>query len=142
MRPIAGRFAFTVFALGIIGTGLLALPVLAGSAAYAIGEAMQWPVGLAKMPRRAKAFYATIAVATGLGAVLNFTAIDPVKALFWSAVVNGVVAVPVMFMTMLLASRRTVMGQFALKRPLKIMGWLATAAMTVAAIGMFATWGD
>jgi NRAMP (natural resistance-associated macrophage protein)-like metal ion transporter len=142
LRPIAGRFAFTVFALGIIGTGLLALPVLAGSVAYAIGEAMQWPIGLAKMPRRAKAFYATIAVATGLGAVLNFTSIDPVKALFWSAVVNGVVAAPVMFMTMLLASRRTVMGQFALKRSLKIMGWLATVAMTVASIGMFATRGD
>jgi Mn2+/Fe2+ NRAMP family transporter len=97
LRPIAGNFAFTVFALGIIGTGLLALPVLAGSAAYAIGEALGWPVGLAKMPHRAKAFYVTIAIATGLGAVLNFTPIDPVKALFWSAVINGVVAAPVMF---------------------------------------------
>lgn len=142
LRPIAGRLAFTVFALGIIGTGLLALPVLAGSAAYAVGEALRWPVGLEKQPRRAKAFYATIVIATCVGATLNYTSIDPVKALFWSAVVNGVVAAPVMFMMMLLASRRAVMGQFTLTRPLKFTGWLATLVMAVAAVGMFATWGD
>jgi NRAMP (natural resistance-associated macrophage protein)-like metal ion transporter len=142
LRPIAGRFAFTVFAAGIIGTGLLALPVLAGSAAYALGEALRWPVGLARQPLRAKAFYGTIAAATAVGVALNFSAIDPVKALFWSAVVNGVVAVPVMTMTMLLAARPNVMGRFALRGPLKVMGWLSTAAMALAAIGMFATWGD
>ena len=142
LRPIAGRFTFTVFALGIIGTGLLALPVLAGSAAYALGEALKWPVGLGKTLPHAKAFYGTIAGATVIGALLNFTSLDPVKALFWSAVINGVVAVPVMVAMMLLASRSKVMGQFSLKLPLKILGWLATAAMALAAIGMFATWGS
>ena len=141
LRPIAGRFAFTIFALGIIGTGLLALPVLAGSAAYAVGEALQWPVGLARQPLRAKAFYGTIAVATAIGTVLNFTPIDPIKALFWSAVINGVVAVPVMVMMMVMAVRGKVMGQFALSLPLRVMGWLATAVMAAAAVGMFATWG-
>jgi Mn2+/Fe2+ NRAMP family transporter len=142
LRPIAGRFAFVVFALGIVGTGLLALPVLAGSAAYALGEALRWPVGLARRPLRAKAFYATIAVATVVGGCINFTSIDPIKALFWSAVINGVVAVPVMVMMMLLAVRCDVMGDFALGWPLKILGWLATIVMAVVAIGMFATWNS
>src|SRR5471032_1437460 len=90
LRPIAGQFAFTIFALGIIGTGLLALPVLAGSAAYAVGEALKWRVGLAHLPGRAPAFYGTIALATLAGAAVNFTPLDPIKALFWSAVINGV----------------------------------------------------
>jgi NRAMP (natural resistance-associated macrophage protein)-like metal ion transporter len=142
LRPIAGKFAFAVFALGIIGTGMLALPVLAGSAAYAVGEVFDWPVGLAREPRRAKAFYATIAGATAVGAALNFTPLDPVKALFWSAVVNGVVAVPIMVLIMLMAANPKIMGQFVLAKPLKMMGWLATLVMAAAAIGMFATWGD
>jgi Mn2+/Fe2+ NRAMP family transporter len=142
LRPIAGNFAFTIFALGIIGTGLLALPVLAGSAAYAVGEALQWRVGLAQRPSRARAFYGTIAAATVVGAVLNFTPLDPIKALFWSAVINGVTAVPIMVMIMLLASRRRVMGQFTLRPVLKSLGWTATGVMTAAAIGMFATWGS
>jgi NRAMP (natural resistance-associated macrophage protein)-like metal ion transporter len=142
LRPIAGPFAFTIFALGIIGTGLLALPVLAGSAAYAVGESLHWPVGLAKRPHRAKAFYGTIAVATVVGGVINFSSIDPMKALFWSAVVNGVVAAPVMAMMMLLASRQDVMGEFVLGPWLKRIGWLATGVMLLAAIGMFATWGS
>jgi NRAMP (natural resistance-associated macrophage protein)-like metal ion transporter len=142
LRPIAGRFAFTVFALGIIGTGLLAVPVLAGSAAYAVGEALQWPVGLAKRPGRAPAFYATIAAATLIGALLNFSPLDPIKALFWSAVINGVAAVPIMVMIMLMASRKRVMGQFTLRPVLASLGWLATAAMAIAAVGMFATWGS
>jgi Mn2+/Fe2+ NRAMP family transporter len=141
LRPLAGRFAFTIFALGIIGTGLLALPVLAGSAAFALGEALQWPVGLARRPPKAKAFYGTIAAATVVGAMLNFSALDPVKALFWSAVLNGVVAVPVMVMMMLMAIRRDVMGEFIIGPLLRVIGWLATAAMALAAIGMFATWG-
>jgi NRAMP (natural resistance-associated macrophage protein)-like metal ion transporter len=139
LRPIAGRFAFTVFAAGIIGTGLLAVPVLAGSAAYAMGEAFGWPVGLAMKANRAKAFYGTIVVAFILGALLNFSPIDPIKALFWSAVINGVVAVPVMITMMLLASRQTVMGEFTLGPILKAIGWLATAVMAAAAVGMFAT---
>jgi NRAMP (natural resistance-associated macrophage protein)-like metal ion transporter len=142
LRPIAGRFAFTIFALGIIGTGLLALPVLAGSAAYAVGEALHWRVGLSQRPGRARAFYGTIAAATLVGTVLNFTPLDPIKALFWSAVINGVAAVPIMVMIVLMASRRRVMGQFTLSPWLKTLGWLATAAMAAAAIGMFATWGN
>ena len=142
LRPIAGRFASTVFAMGIIGTGMLALPVLAGSAAYAVGEALHWRVGLARRPGRAVAFYGTIAVATFVGAVLNFTSLDPIKALFWSAVINGVAAAPIMVMIMLMASRRHVMGQFTLTPWLTALGWLATAVMTLAAVGMFATWGS
>ena len=142
LRPIAGEFAFTIFALGIIGTGLLALPVLAGSAAYAVGEALHWRVGLAQRPGRARAFYGTIAAATVVGAALNFTGLDPIKALFWSAVINGVAAVPIMGMIMVMGSRHAVMGQFTLKPLLKTLGWLATLVMTAAAVGMFATWGD
>lgn len=142
LRPIAGRFAFTIFALGIIGTGFLALPVLAGSAAYALGEALRWPVGLARRPLRAKAFYGTIAIATAIGIALNASPIDPIKALFWSAVINGVVAVPIMTMMMLMAVRPSIMGEFVLSRSLRAMGWLSTAVMLAAAVGMFATWGS
>ncbi len=142
LRPIAGPFAFTVFALGIIGTGLLAVPVLAGSAAYAVGEALRWPVGLARRPSRAPAFYAMIAAATLIGALLNFSPLDPIKALFWSAVINGVAAVPLMVMIMLMASRKLVMGRFTLTPLLASLGWLSTAAMALAAVGMFATWGN
>src|SRR6185295_6099630 len=96
LRPFAGNAAFALFAIGIIGTGLLSVPVLAGSAAYAIGEARKWPVGLARQPMEAKAFYATVAFATLIGMGLNFTPLNPIRALYWSAVINGVVAVPVM----------------------------------------------
>jgi NRAMP (natural resistance-associated macrophage protein)-like metal ion transporter len=142
LRPIAGPAAFFVFALGIIGTGMLALPVLAGSSAYALGETFGWHVGLARKLKRAKAFYGALAVATVLGIGLNFSPIDPIKALFWSAVVNGVVAVPVMVMMMHLSSHRAAMGDFKLHLGLKIMGWLATAVMVAAAVGLFATWGQ
>ena len=140
LRPIAGQFVFLVFGLGIIGTGLLAVPVLAGSAAYAMGEAFGWHVGLARKPGRAKSFYATIAVATIIGSLINFTSIDPIKTLFWSAVVNGVVAVPVMVMMMLLSSNQKAMGRFLLPKTLKAIGWLSVLAMAAATIGMFATW--
>jgi NRAMP (natural resistance-associated macrophage protein)-like metal ion transporter len=141
LKPIAGPGTFVVFALGIVGTGLLAVPVLAGSAAYATGEAFGWHVGLSRQPKRAPAFYATIAIATVIGAFLNFTPIDPIKALFWSAVINGVVAVPVMVMMMLLATRPKIMGRFTLTRGLVIVGWAATGVMAVAAVGMLATIG-
>ncbi len=141
LKPIAGPFVFLIFGLGIIGTGLLALPVLAGSAAFALGETFGWHVGLARRLRRAPGFYAAIAIATVVGVGLNFTTIDPIKALFWSAVINGVVAVPVMAMMMLLASRSSCMGRFTLSLPMKTMGWIATGVMAAAAIGMFATWG-
>ena len=140
LRPIAGRFAFTVFAAGIIGTGLLALPVLAGSAAYALGETWGWPVGLARRPGAARNFYIAIAGTILSGALINVSPIDPVKALFWSAVVNGVVAVPVMAAMMVLGSRQAVMGRFTLGPVLKTIGWLATFIMAIAAIAMFATW--
>ena len=142
LRPIAGPFVFLIFAAGIIGTGLLAVPVLAGSAAFAVGEAAGWHVGLARPFHRAKAFYAAIAAFTLIGALLNFTPIDPSKALFWSAVINGVVAVPVMVMMMHLSSHRAAMGEFKLHWGLKIVGWLATIVMALAAVGMIATMGQ
>lgn len=141
LKPIAGPFVFLVFALGIIGTGLLGLPILAGSAAFALGETFGWHVGLARSPRRAPAFYATIAAATFVGVGLNFSAIDPIKALFWSAVVNGVVATPIMIMMMVLSSSRKVMGDFTLPGGLKLVGWVATGVMLLASVGMFVTWG-
>ena len=141
LKPIAGAATFVVFALGIVGTGLLAVPVLAGSAAYATGETFGWHVGLARKLHRAPSFYAVIAIATIVGTALNFTPIDPIKALFWSAVINGVVAVPVMTLMMLLASRPKIMGRFALTRGLKVVGWAATAVMAAAAVGMLATLG-
>lgn len=142
LRPIAGPAVFVIFALGIVGTGMLAVPVLAGSAAYAVGEAFGWHVGLSRRLKRAKAFYAVIALAMLIGAGLNFTRIDPIKALFWSAVLNGVVAAPVMAMMMLMGAKREVMGEFTLSRTLRIMGWLGTALMTVATLAMFATWSQ
>jgi NRAMP (natural resistance-associated macrophage protein)-like metal ion transporter len=141
LKPIAGVATFVIFALGIVGTGLLAVPVLAGSAAYATGEAFGWHVGLSRKLGRAPAFYATIAIATIIGAGLNFTPIDPIKALFWSAVINGVVAVPVMAIMMLLATRPKIMGRFTLTRGLVIVGWLATGVMALAAVGMLITIG-
>jgi NRAMP (natural resistance-associated macrophage protein)-like metal ion transporter len=136
LEPVAGKFAFAIFALGIVGTGLLAVPVLAGSAAYAVGESRRWPVGLARRPIEAKAFYATVAVATILGILINFSPVNPIRALFWSAVINGVVAVPVMVVMMLMTGREAVMGRFVVKGPLRLAGWTATAVMTLAALGM------
>ena len=140
LRPIAGVFTFALFAVGIIGIGLLAVPVLAGSGAYALGEALGWTTGLDRKPLDAKAFYGTIAVSTLIGILINFVGLDPIKALFWSAVINGVVAVPLMVMIMLMAMRRDVMGRFVLPRALWVMGWVCTGTMSVAVGIMFATW--
>ena len=137
LRPIAGDLAFVLFSLGIIGTGLLAVPVLAGSAAYAIAESFGWPMGLDRKLGQAPGFYAIIAAATLGGVALSFSDIDPIKALFWSAVLNGLVAVPIMIVAMLLASRRSVMGRFTIGWTLKVLGWTATATMLAAGIGMF-----
>jgi Mn2+/Fe2+ NRAMP family transporter len=139
LRPIAGEFAFVVFAAGIIGIGLLAVPVLAGSAAYATGEAFGWPTGLDRELRDAKAFYGTIAVATLIGVFINFVHLDPIKALFWSAVVNGIVAVPLMAVIMVMARQQRVMGRFAISPGLAAMGWLSTGVMAAAVAAMFAT---
>jgi len=139
LRPIAGLFTFVIFAVGIIGIGLLAVPVLAGSAAYALGEALGWPTGLERRPLDAKAFYAAIAVSTLVGIFINFVDLDPIKALFWSAVLNGIIAVPLMAMIMIMAMQRKVMGQFTLPWQLSTLGWICTAAMTIAVVIMFVT---
>ena len=139
LRPIAGNAAFAVFALGIIGTGLLAVPVLAGSAAYAAGEARGWPVGLARKPLQAKAFYGAIAVATLLGAVSNMLALSPITALVWVAVINGVLAVPVMTLLMVMARNPRVMGEFRISTLLSAIGWIATVVMAIAAIAFIVT---
>ncbi|ACB24609.1 NRAMP family divalent metal transporter [Methylobacterium radiotolerans] len=139
LRPLAGPFSAMVFALGIIGTGLLAVPVLAGSAAYAVGEARRWPVGFGRRILEARAFYGTVALATLVGMVISLGAVDPIRALYWSAVVNGVIAVPVMAVMMLAAARSDVMGAFAVRGPLKLLGWAATACMLLAVLAMFGT---
>ena len=140
LKPIAGEFASLIFTLGIIGTGLLAIPVLAGSAAYALAEGRRWPVGLARQPKEACAFYLSLAVATLIGVGLNFTPINPIKALYWSAVINGVVAVPVMVILMLMTAERGIMGEFTVKGWLRALGWLSTAAMAACVVGMVLTW--
>ncbi|MEN3375684.1 MAG: hypothetical protein V7604_1039 [Hyphomicrobiales bacterium] len=139
LKPVAGEFAFAIFSLGIIGTGLLAVPVLAGSAAYALGEARKWPVGLARQPLKARAFYATVVIATLAGVVISLSPLDPIKALFWSAVINGLVATPVMVMMMLIASNAAIMRKFVITGPRRTIGWLATAVMAVAAASLIVT---
>jgi NRAMP (natural resistance-associated macrophage protein)-like metal ion transporter len=140
LKPFAGNYASLIFALGIVGTGLLAVPVLAGSAAYALGEARRWPVGLDRKPRRAKAFYGTIVAATAVGALMNFTPIDPIRALVVAAVINGIVSVPVMAVMMLVSVRKPVMGVFTVGGALLWLGWLATAVMAAAVGAMAYTW--
>jgi NRAMP (natural resistance-associated macrophage protein)-like metal ion transporter len=139
LRPIAGPLAFLLFSLGIIGTGMLAIPVLAGSAAYAVAETFKWRRGLDRKPREARGFYAVVAVATLAGIALTFSPIDPIKALFWSAVINGVISVPVLIVMMMLAGNPSVMGKFVSGPLLKFVGWLATAVMAAAVCAMFAT---
>ena len=136
LAPIAGKFAFALFSLGIIGTGLLAVPVLAGSTAYAIGETGGWETGLEHKPRNAKLFYTVIGVAMALGVGIDWSSISPIKALFWSAVINGVVAVPILIGTMLVVSKRSTMGDFTASMTMKIFGWASTAVMAAAVIGM------
>ena len=134
LRPIAGDFAFALFAIGIVGTGLLAVPVLAGSAAYAVAETMGWHEGLARPWHRARAFYTVIAVATLAGAALELLAINPMRALYWAAVLNGLLAPPLMVVTMLIAANRTIMGPVAIRGPLAWLGWLSTGVMAVAGV--------
>ena len=137
LRPLAGDAAFLLFSLGIIGTGMLAVPVLAGSAAYAVTEAFEWKSGLDLRLLEAREFYGIIAFATLGGVLLDFTPIDPIRALFWSAVINGVIAVPIMVVMMLLADDPRVMGAFTVTRRLKALGWLATWTMAAAVVAMF-----
>jgi Mn2+/Fe2+ NRAMP family transporter len=137
LRPLAGDSAFILFALGILGVGLIGVPVLAGSAAYAFAEAMGWRSGLERKASDARGFYGVIAVSVLAGLLIQYSPIRPMKALFWSAVINGVVAVPLMVVIILLASRRSVMGAFTSSRPIVILGWISTAVMGLAAALMF-----
>lgn len=139
LRPVAGELAFALFGLGIVGTGLLAIPVLAGSAAYAMAGAFNWRSSLELQPRAARKFYAIIVAATLAGVGIGFLPVDPMRALYWSAVINGVVAVPVMVVTMLLSTRPGVMGKFPVSRRLRILGWACTVVMAVAVLAMFAS---
>jgi Mn2+/Fe2+ NRAMP family transporter len=129
LRPIAGDLAFALFALGIIGTGLLAVPVLAGSAAFAVSESFDWTEGLDRRPKEAKAFYGAIAIATLGGVLINLLPVDPMKALYWAAVVNGILAAPLMAVMMLIARNRKAMGRMTISMPMTIFGWMATAIM-------------
>jgi NRAMP (natural resistance-associated macrophage protein)-like metal ion transporter len=139
LRPIAGDFAFALFTAGIVGTGMLAIPVLAGSAAYAVSESFRWPIGLGLTLLEARGFYTILTGATLVGVGLGFTSVDPIKALFWTAVVNGVIAVPIMVVMMLLSAKPEVMGPFTARPRLRAIGWFSTAVMAAAVIAMFVT---
>jgi NRAMP (natural resistance-associated macrophage protein)-like metal ion transporter len=141
LRPVAGEFAFTLFSMGIIGTGLLAIPVLAGSAAYAMAGAFKWKSSLEDEPAMAPRFYGIIVISTLVGVALGFTPIDPIKALYWSAVINGVISVPIMAVMMLMAARTDIMGRLVITRKLKMLGWLCTGVMATAVMAMLATPG-
>jgi Mn2+/Fe2+ NRAMP family transporter len=137
LRPLAGDFAYMLFALGILGVGLIGVPVLAGSGAYALSEAMGWKEGLERKVSDARGFYGIIAVSVLAGLGIQYSPISPMKALFWSAVINGLVAVPLMVVIIILVSKKSVMGAFTASRPLIILGWIATAIMGAAAVAMF-----
>ncbi|MBG9387043.1 NRAMP family divalent metal transporter [Caenimonas aquaedulcis] len=139
LRPIAGDFAFFLFGMGIIGTGLLAIPVLAGSAAYAMAGTFRWRNSLELPPSRAKGFYSIIAVSTVLGIAIGFLPIDPIRALFWSAVINGVISIPIMGVMLLMAANARVMGPFVISGRLRTTGWATAVLMAVAVVAMFAT---
>jgi Mn2+/Fe2+ NRAMP family transporter len=139
LRPLAGELAFLLFSMGIIGTGLIAVPVLAGSSAYALAETLKWPIGLERKLNRAKGFYGILAVATLLGVALNFIGMNPIKALFWSAVINGVAAVPIMIVMMLMTSNKKITGGLRLPTAQRVIGWTATAVMFAVAASMLAT---
>lgn len=137
LKPFAGEAAFALFACGIIGTGLLGVPILAASASYGIAGTLDWPNSLSHRALAARRFYGLIVFAIAVGVLMNVVHIDPMTALFWSAVINGVVAVPAMVVIMLIASNDRIMGDFAVPRHLEILGWLATAVMLVAVVAMF-----
>jgi NRAMP (natural resistance-associated macrophage protein)-like metal ion transporter len=135
LQPLAGNLAFLLFAAGIIGTGLLAIPVLAGSAAYAVAEAFRWRASLESEPKQAPRFYGVIAAATLLGLCLNFVGLNPIRALYWSAIINGIAAAPLMILLMVMSADRAVIGQFRLPNYLRTMGWTATVIMFLASLG-------
>jgi len=137
LRPVAGAFAFIVFGLGIIGTGLLAVPVLAGSAAYAVSELFGWKAGLSRGFHEARGFYLIIVAATGIGSAMGFFDVDPMKALVLSAIVNGVISVPIMVVLMLVGQSESVMGRFTISSRHRLLGWAATGVMAAAVVFMF-----
>lgn len=137
LKPIAGPFAFAIFAIGIIGTGMLAVPILAGASAYAVAEVFRWPEGLDRRPKEAKAFYTTIAAATIGSVVLSFSALDPIRALYWSAVVNGILAVPLMAIMLRIAVNPRIMGRLTAPRWMIAIGWITVLVMALATIGFF-----
>jgi NRAMP (natural resistance-associated macrophage protein)-like metal ion transporter len=139
LRPVAGDLAFAVFALGIVGTGMLSVPVLAGSAAYAVSEVFGWKEGLSRGFQEARGFYAIIIVATVIGTLMSAFEVDPIKALVWSAIVNGVISVPIMVVMMYVGRSRRIMGAWTISRRHGFLGWAATAVMAIAVIGMLAT---
>jgi len=139
LRPVAGQFAFAIFALGIIGTGLLAVPVLAGSAAYAVSEAFGWKSGLSRGFHEARGFYAIIIAATLIGTLLSAREVDPIKALVWSAIVNGVISVPIMVVMMWIGQSKRLMGRYTISLRHRLFGWAATAVMAAAVAGLFFT---
>ena len=139
LRPIAGELTFLLFAIGIIGTGLLAIPVLAGSAAYALAELFNWNIGLGKKPHEAKGFYLALSGVMILGMLIIFLGINPIKALYWAAVINGLAAVPIMIIMMMMSSNQKVMGRFSISKRTKIFGWASTIVMLAAGIGLLAT---
>ena len=132
LRPLAGEFAFALFASGIIGTGMLAVPVLAVSSGYAVADALEWRSGLDYHWVEARGFYTVIGLGTAIGVLLNFTSLDPIKALVWSAIVNGVIAVPIMAVMMWLGTRRDVLGRYTLSMRHRVLGWIATVVMAAA----------
>lgn len=136
LKPLAGEFAFALFALGIIGTGMLAVPILAGSAAYAVAEVFNLTASLEAKPSDARGFYGVIVVATLMGVLIDFTSLDPIKMLFWSAVINGIIAIPIMTVMMLLVRNNKIMGRFSATPSLAIGGWAATAVMALVVVAL------
>ncbi len=140
LRPIAGDFAFALFALGVIGTGMLAVPVLAGSAAYAVADVFDWRSGLDHGLREAKGFYMVLICATTVGVLINFTSLDPIKALIWSAVANGVIAVPIMAVMLWVGTKSSILGQYTLSLRHQLLGWFSTLVMFAAVLAMVYAW--
>jgi Mn2+/Fe2+ NRAMP family transporter len=139
LRPVAGDFAFALFALGIVGTGMLAVPVLAGSAAYAVSEVFGWKAGLSHGFHEARGFYLIIMAATAIGTVMSVFEVDPIKALVWSAIVNGVISVPIMVVMMWIGQSRRIMGALTMSMRHRVFGWAATGVMALAVVFMLAT---
>jgi Mn2+/Fe2+ NRAMP family transporter len=139
LRPLAGNGAYLLFTMGLIGTGMLGVPVLVGSSAYAVSEAAGWEGSMSDRPKKARAFYLVMTLAMALGLVLNYIGLNAVKMLFWSAVINGLLAPPLILLVILLTSNRKVMGEHVNSPILKYLGWITFAFMVAAAFGMLAT---